>query len=318
MHDHDQRFKELIRVFFGDFLRLFFKPWADRLDCDRAEWLDKEVFPDPPDGPRRVLDLLAKVPTRQAVPGQRPGEDEHWLALVHIEIESPDKASLVRSRMFYAYASLRQRFGLPVLPLGLFLNVGLDGIGADVYEERFWEMTPVHFEYLHVGLPALDAIQYMEGESWLGVALAALMKIPPERVAWLGVEALRRLVEAPLNNQQRFMLGECVQAYLQMTEAQQREYDRLLAGEPYRGVVAVNTTVFERGWIQGKQLGVEEGVVLGQRQLLLELLADRFGQLSEHVAERVNNLSAEDISKLVKRVHKAESLADLGFEVSQP
>jgi hypothetical protein len=67
MHDHDQRFKNLIREFFGDFLRLFFAPWADRLDCSQIEWLDKEVFPDPPDGSRNILDLVAKLPARQRV-----------------------------------------------------------------------------------------------------------------------------------------------------------------------------------------------------------------------------------------------------------
>jgi hypothetical protein len=28
---------------------------------------------------------------------------------------------------------------LPVLPIGLFLRVGLDGIGWDAYEEHFWK-----------------------------------------------------------------------------------------------------------------------------------------------------------------------------------
>ena len=42
MHDHDQRFKTLIREFFGD--------WAARFDTANVEWLDKEQFPDPPDG----------------------------------------------------------------------------------------------------------------------------------------------------------------------------------------------------------------------------------------------------------------------------
>ena len=93
MLDHDQRFKTLIREFFRDFLALFFADWERRLDCDAAEWLDKEVFPDPPEGPRRILDLVAKVPTRDAVRGQTAGESESWLALIHIEIESPDRAT---------------------------------------------------------------------------------------------------------------------------------------------------------------------------------------------------------------------------------
>jgi hypothetical protein len=58
-----------------------------------------------------------------------------------------------------------------VLPIVLFLRVGLEGIGIDVYEEYLWELRPVHFEYLFVGLPTLDGVQYVQGDNWLGVAL---------------------------------------------------------------------------------------------------------------------------------------------------
>ena len=191
--DHDQRFKVLIQTFFFEFLLLFFKPWAERLDVAAVEWLDKEIFLDPPAGKRRILDLIAKLPTREPVPSQRTGQPEQWLALVHIEIESPESVTPSRQRMFQVYAHLRRQYELPVLPIGIFLRVGLDGIGIDVYEEHFWEFRPVHFEYLYVGLPALDAVEYVHGENWLGVALAALMRIPPDRVAWLGAEALQRI-----------------------------------------------------------------------------------------------------------------------------
>lgn len=163
--DHDQRFKNLIQTFFEDFLLLFFKDWAERLDASAVEWLDKEVFPDPPEGERRILDLVGKLPTRQEVPGQRPGEANQWLALVHIEIESPDKVTPLRPRMFEAYVQLRRQHQLPVLPIGLYLRVGLQGLGIDAYEEHFWELRPVRFEYLYVGLPALDAVEYVQGEN---------------------------------------------------------------------------------------------------------------------------------------------------------
>ena len=94
--DHDQWFKELIRTFFAEFLRLFFAVWAARLDTSALDWLDKEVFPDPPEGARRTLDLVARLPTRQAVPGQTSGEAESWSALVHIEIEAPDRVKPLR------------------------------------------------------------------------------------------------------------------------------------------------------------------------------------------------------------------------------
>jgi hypothetical protein len=107
-----------------------------------VQWLDKEVFPEPPEGARQVLDLVAKPPAKQVSPAQRPGESEQWRALVHIEIESPDKAAPLRPRMFDAYVHLRRHHRLPVLPIGIFLRVGLDGIGMDVYEEHFWNCDP--------------------------------------------------------------------------------------------------------------------------------------------------------------------------------
>jgi hypothetical protein len=135
MIDHDQRFKTLIKMFFAEFLKLFFAAWAERLDCTAVEWLDKEVFPDPPQGDRRTLDLVGKLRTRQPIGDSGPGETQHWLALVHIEIESPARAKPLRPRMWQAYGQLRREHGLPVLPIGLFLQVGatrhlIDAVGA--------------------------------------------------------------------------------------------------------------------------------------------------------------------------------------------
>ena len=70
--------------------------------------------------------------------------------------------------MFDYYTALRKRYDLPVLPIALYLKVGLNGIGVDSYEEHFWELRPIRFEYLYVGLPALDAVEYVHGENWLG------------------------------------------------------------------------------------------------------------------------------------------------------
>jgi hypothetical protein len=302
MQDHDQRFKVLIREFFGDFLRLFFAEWAERFDCDAVEWLEKEVFPDPPEGSRHRLDLVAKLPTRQGVPGQAPGEPENWLALVHVEIESPDKLTLFRGRMFYYHAHLRAKYWLPVLPIGLFLSVGLQGIGEDVYEETFWNLKTIQFRYLYVGLPGLDAVKYVEGANWLGVALSVLMKIPKEKVAWLGAEALRRLKDAPLTDQKRFLLAECVQAYLSLDEEQRRVYEELLASEKYEGVQAMNTTWYEKGCEHGR------------REMLLEQLEDKFSPLPEAVREQVQHMPAERLIPLAKAVLRAQSLQELGLE----
>jgi hypothetical protein len=149
----------------------------------------------------------------------QPAEPERLLALIHVEIESPDRATNIKPRLPSYYIHLRETYGLPVLPLVLYLKLSLDGIGVDTYEEHFGDLCPLRFEYLYVGLPGLDAVQYVEGENWLGVALSALMRIPPEKAAWLGAEALKRLSVAPLNDQQRFLLADCVEALFTVERA---------------------------------------------------------------------------------------------------
>jgi hypothetical protein len=199
---------------------------------------------------------------------------------------------------------------LPVLPIGVFLRVGLKGVGKDVYEEKFWELQPVRFEYLYVGLPALDAVEYVQGDNWLGVALAALMKIPHERMAWLGAEALRRIQEAPLTEQQRFLLGECVQAYLPLEEDQQREFDRLVATETYKGVQAMNVTWYEKGM----EKGIEQGIEKERRESVQELLEERFGAISGRVLARLEAFPVQQLPALRKAIVKAQSLHELGLD----
>ena len=137
------------------------------------------------------------------------------------------------------------------------------------------------------------------------MALSALMKIPKDRVAWLGAEALRRFQEAPLSDQQRFLLGECVQAYLPLDEAQQQEFQRLLTTETYHGVQAMNTTWYEKGIVQG--------IEKERRDSLREVLELRFGPLPPTVLTRLDQLPVERLQPLRQEAQKAQSLGELGL-----
>src|SRR5262249_28728991 len=67
--DRDQRFKLLLQEFLAEFFALFFPEWADRFDFTKVEWLDKEVFVDPPQGSHQFLDLGAgaRIPRINAI-----------------------------------------------------------------------------------------------------------------------------------------------------------------------------------------------------------------------------------------------------------
>ncbi len=175
--DHDQRLKVLLKEFFEAFFRCFFADMADWFEFSQITWLDKEVFTAPPQGERRVLDLIAQLRLRPGAPTPRTGVDD-LVALVHIEIESRDSVAAFRPRMFDYYVQLRRDTGLPVLPIALLLRVGLDGKKWDSYDEYFGDRHVLRFNYASVGLPGLKAEDYATGENLLGVALSARMEQP--------------------------------------------------------------------------------------------------------------------------------------------
>jgi Domain of unknown function (DUF4351) len=299
--DHDQRLKVLLKEFFAQFFLCFFPAWAARFDFADLTWLDKEVFLAPPRGEKRHLDLVARLHIRPGVPPPQAGLSE-LLALVHVEVEARESVQPFRPRMFEYYVQLRRDSQLPVLPIGLFLRVGLDGIGWDAYEEHFWEHRLLRFEYAYVGLPALDAERYATGEYLLGVALSALMCVPPERRAELQAEALKRIALSGENDWRRFLLAECVDAYGQLDEAQRQRLQALLTTEPYQEARSLMLTTYERGRIQGR------------RETALLLLDAKFGPLSPEVKQRVEALSPEQLDQLLLDLLKNPSLKDLHLE----
>lgn len=310
MTDHDQRFKRLLREFFEDFLRLFFSTWAARFDFSSVEWLDKEVFPNPPEGPRHVVDLVAKVRCKDRIEPTPCPDQEELLAAIWIEIESKDSLTRLRPRLPEYYLLLRSTYGIPVLPIGVFLKVGLDGIGVDVVEERFGELTPLRFEYLYVGLPALDGVEYIESGNELGVALASLMKLPKERITKLGAEAFRKLAEAKVTEEQRFLLAECFQQYALGEESVRRAFLRLIENPGYERAEAMAKSMFE----EIEEKGLARGKLEGLREANRQLLADRFGPLPLPVSERIEAMSEAELKSLLTRIGSAPSLAALGLE----
>lgn len=298
--DHDQRFKTLIRELFADFLRLFFADWAARFDLEHVEWLDKEVLPNPPEGSRHLLDLVAKLHAKQPISEQ----NENLLALVHIEIESPDRTTELKPRLPAYYIHLRNEHQLPVLPIVIYLKVGLSGIGIDVYAEKFWELEVLKFSYLYVGLPGLDGLQYIHSDNCLGVALSALMDLPKDRIIELGREAYRKLTESPLNEQQKHLLLSCLEDYLPLSEKEREEFKRQIENEESPEVRAMSKTFFDDG--------MEEGERRALRALILRQGTKKFGPPPGEAQAHVRSLTdLGQLQGLSDRILDAKSWDDL-------
>lgn len=240
-----------------------------------------------------------------------PGTDvtDNLLTLIHVEVESQDSAAVLPPRMFDYYVALRRKHALPLLPIALFLKVGLDGIGWARYEERFWDDRILQFDFPYVGLPALSAEKYLHLDNPLGVALSALMKSPPGRKIQLATEAWGRLVQAPESEYRRFLLCECVDAYAPQGEQERSLLQKELLTTTDPGVRAMTMTMFEKLRLEGRQAGILEG----QREALLVLIESRLGSPTSQVRERVERASASELQLWLRKVGTANSLEELGL-----
>ena len=157
MEDHDQRIKTLLQEFVIEFLRLFFADIVHRLDLTRITWLSQEVFANPPAGARYRVDLLARIPLLPEAGEQQADAGEKFLVL-HVEIESADTVEPLRKRMFDYHVDLTRRLNADILPVAIYLRVGLQGRGLDAYVKPVLNRQPIKFEYDYVGLPGLSGV----------------------------------------------------------------------------------------------------------------------------------------------------------------
>jgi hypothetical protein len=155
---HDQLWKQVLQAFFPDFVRLFDATTAAGLDLSSVEFRDSEAFTDIPHGERRIADLVAQVRTVA-------GDPE--LVLVHVEIQRVRQADFSQ-RMWQYYALLRQREGLPVIPIALVLYPAREGVGVEEYVEAVLGRTYLTFRFLQVSLPVLPAQEYVTGRDAAG------------------------------------------------------------------------------------------------------------------------------------------------------
>ena len=68
-------------------------------------------------------------------------------------------------------------------------------------------------------------------------------------------------------------------------------------------------TIIEEMLQQGRQEGRQEGLHEGKQEMLLSLLQEKFGELSDEAVRRVKGASDEEVNRLSKRLLTADSLA---------
>jgi hypothetical protein len=296
MADHDQRLKVILRECLAEAVQLIHSPWAQGLLFDQSEWLQQELFPDPPAGERRSVDLVARVP-----------HQSHDPLLIHLEVETAEALTSLRQRMPRYHHYLWTRYNAEVLSLAVYAQVALQGNGFDESSHYYFGERIRQTRWPYLGLPGLDGVRYVEEGNLLACALVGFMRVPEADRPRVKAEALRKLAEANISTLKRYLLMECVEAYLPLDGPLMQQYQHLLVTQPeYQTVIRTGKTTREEG--------IEFGEERAQRRLVQRQLTRKFGPLSSAVQARLDALTMPQLDVLAEELLDAKSLAELGLE----
>jgi predicted transposase YdaD len=301
---HDKIFKQLLRAFLEDFLRLVAPQALERMDLSSPEPLDKELFAGGPHGRRRELDLLVRVRTVNGRP-----------LLIHVEIEARANPGM-EERLWRYRNQIQARYDTPVLTIVVYLKRGRPGVCLETRRSDLGPDFP-ELRYISFGLAGCRAAEYLARPEPLAWAFAALMDSGSWSRAELKMACLRRIAGLK-GRSDPFLLVDCVENYLQLDSREVAEFDALRSRRENKEVRAVAMTWSETQQAKGREEGRTEGMIQGTqkgaRQLLLHQLGKRFGPLPENVRRRVETITSLDrLTELAERVLSARSLEDMGL-----
>ena len=315
--DHDQFFKLMMRLFLRDFFEVFYPEWLGRFRFEEAEWIEQEIFPNPPRGEKLVVDILVKMPI---IPSDPPRENEprESVTLILIEAEGSTRLADFRPRIYDYTRSVSDKTGLDVLPIAIFLSLRLDGRSTDFYERHFWERRILTFEYDYVALPGLRAEDYAHHPNPLAAAWSTLMMMERDRRALAAVEAMDNVVASTMDVRKKHVLMDFIQTYAPLEEDQRRDLNELLVDPKRENNMTFRKTMTQEAWEAGQakgiEQGIEKGIERGQRELLLRLCQKRFKNFPiASIRNQIETMSVSELEEFEERLLNAQSPEELGL-----
>jgi hypothetical protein len=122
---------------------------------------------------------------------------------------------------------------------------------------------------------------------------------------------LRWVVTSGLDDARKLLLVNIIETYFELSDDEQRRFERLLSRKEFRTVQEVKETWLDRARAEGRQAGVIEG----KREALLRQLSAKFGSLTPDTIAKVAAVpSAAELDAYLDRILTAESLEDVGLK----
>lgn len=292
MPDHDRIFKQLLTVFFEEFVQLFFPATHRRIDWSSLEFIDKELLSD--QSPKKHVDLLAKVTTL---------DKGAMVLLIHLEHQAQGQANFAE-RMFEYFCYLRITYRLPVLPIALFSFARPVRPEADRFRLRLLRRTVVNFRFQVIQLNRLDWRGFVNSTNPLASALMAKMRIPVADRPTVKLQCLRLMLTLRLDPDRQSLIADFVNTYLVLNAEETKALGRqliTLKPEEAKTVQRVTNEWIREGERRGEVRGKQRGRLEERRQNVLKM---HHNGLSVATIASILELDATEISAIIERGSK--------------
>jgi Putative transposase, YhgA-like len=297
MTDHDRLFKELLGVFFWEFVEAFLPEVAVYLDRSSLVFLDKEVFTDVTAGDRHAVDLV--------VQGRFRGQESFFL--VHVEHQAQPQVEFGR-RMFRYFARLHEKHRLPVYPVVIFSH-DRPQIQPERYEIRFPDRRVLDFRYRVIQLRRLSWRKFVQRPNPVVCALMSKMRIAPADRPHVKLECLRLLTTLRLDPARVRLISGFIDTYLRLNAAEELRFRtqaaKLTDEQEKLDVMEIVTSWKEEGLQEGRKQGFSQKA----REDVLDVLEARFGATPDEVSEKLREV--QDLARLKTLLRQASTVVAL-------
>ena len=264
--DHDQIFKQLLTVFFLEFLELFTPEFFAAIDPQSIEVLPLEYFTDIKIGERKAMDVIIRVNLLGRPNAPASGRVS---VVVNCEHQSSTQADFNR-RMFFYFTQLHRKYLQPVYPIALFSFDNPLRAEQNSYQVRVPGLQVMDFNFLAIQLNRLNWKDFLTHSNPVAAALMSKMSIATKDRPKVKAECLRLLVTLKLDPAKSRLISKFVDTYLRLNVQEestfQSEIDKM--GMTQKEKIMQTMTSWEE---KGVEKGLERGLDRQRSTILRQL-----------------------------------------------
>ncbi|WP_084213479.1 Rpn family recombination-promoting nuclease/putative transposase [Thermicanus aegyptius] len=286
---HDRLFKELIKIFFEDFILLFFPNFHPLISFDSVTFLSEEVYTDVVKGGERRVDLLVETKIKGV----------ERLIIIHIEAQSYYQNDF-HERMFIYYSRLYENHRRPILPIAVF-SYDEKHDEPDAFTIEFPELQVLQFRYLTVELKKKNWRDYLRYDHPIAAALLSKMGYTKEERVEVKKEFLRMITRLQLDPARLNLITGFFDTYLHLNEEEERKLREEIGQLPQEesaAILNIMNSYEKKGYEQGIEKGIEQGKMEDARKMLLKGMDVNFIQ-------EITELPLEKIEELKKSLERS-------------